>query len=180
MYTFDDKGGRSCTLRPEGTASVVRAYLEHKISNLEDVTRWYYHGPMFRYERPQAGRYREFNQIGVEVLGKKDATLEKILNDSKIIAKAVNKARNMVNTAPADFYPEVMANIAQDLAKAVEISCEVYGEKYLEKNNMMAMHSVGRASIHESKPQQFQTMNPDKWYHSHHCYGAACTHHPSP
>ncbi len=83
MYTFDDKGGRSCTLRPEGTASVVRAYLEHKISNLEDVTRWYYHGPMFRYERPQAGRYREFNQIGVEVLGKKDATL-----DAEIISMA--------------------------------------------------------------------------------------------
>lgn len=85
------------------------------------------------------------------IVEQKDATLEKILNDSKIIAKAVNKARNMVNTAPADFYPEVMANIAQDLAKDVEISCEVYGEKYLEKNNMMAMHSVGRASIHESK-----------------------------
>lgn len=85
------------------------------------------------------------------IVEQKDASLEKILNDSKIIAKAVNKARNMVNTAPADFYPEVMANIAQDLAKDVEISCEVYGEKYLEKNNMMAMHSVGRASIHESK-----------------------------
>ncbi|RXJ83754.1 leucyl aminopeptidase [Arcobacter cloacae] len=85
------------------------------------------------------------------IVEQKDATLEKILNDSKIIAKAVNKARNMVNTAPADFYPEVMANIAQELAKDVDISCEVYGEKYLEKNNMMAMHSVGRASIHESK-----------------------------
>jgi len=85
------------------------------------------------------------------VVEQKDSALEKTLNDSKVIAKAVNKARNMVNTPPADFYPEVMANIAQDLAKDVEISCEVYGEKYLEKNNMMAMHSVGRASIHESK-----------------------------
>ncbi|MFY9090043.1 leucyl aminopeptidase [Arcobacter aquimarinus] len=85
------------------------------------------------------------------IVEEKNSSLEKILNDSKIIAKAVNKARNMVNTAPADFYPEVMANIAQELAKDVDISCEVYGEKYLEKNNMMAMHSVGRASIHESK-----------------------------
>ena len=85
------------------------------------------------------------------IVEEKNSSLEKILNDSKIIAKAVNKARNMVNTAPADFYPEVMANIAQELAKDVDISCEVYGEKYLEKNNMMAMHSVGRASIHDSK-----------------------------
>lgn len=81
MYTFEDKGGRSCTLRPEGTASVVRAYLEHKIYGSEDFTKWYYHGPMFRYERPQAGRYREFNQIGVEALGKKDPVV-----DAEIIA----------------------------------------------------------------------------------------------
>lgn len=83
MYTFEDKGGRSCTLRPEGTASVVRAYLEHKIYGSEDLTKWYYHGPMFRYERPQAGRYREFNQIGVEILGKKDPIV-----DAEIIAMA--------------------------------------------------------------------------------------------
>ncbi len=83
MYTFEDRGGRSCTLRPEGTAAVVRAYLEHKIFATEDVTRWYYHGSMFRYERPQTGRYREFNQIGVEVLGKKDPVL-----DAEIISMA--------------------------------------------------------------------------------------------
>ncbi len=81
MYTFEDRGGRSCTLRPEGTAPVVRAYLEHKIYGVEDLTRWYYHGSMFRYERPQAGRYREFNQLGVEVLGKKDPMV-----DAEIIA----------------------------------------------------------------------------------------------
>lgn len=81
MYTFEDKGGRSCTLRPEGTAPVVRAYLEHKIYGAEELTKWYYHGSMFRYERPQAGRYREFNQLGVEVLGKKDPMV-----DAEIIA----------------------------------------------------------------------------------------------
>lgn len=57
----------------------------------------------------------------------------------------------MVNTAPADFYPEVMAKMAQEIAKDVEIKCEIHGESYLEKHKMMAMHSVGRASIHESK-----------------------------
>ena len=69
MYTFKDRGERSITLRPENTASVVRSYLENGIYGKEDVTRYYYNGSMFRYERPQAGRQREFNQIGVEVLG---------------------------------------------------------------------------------------------------------------
>ena len=85
------------------------------------------------------------------VVDKKTEKLEKILKESKIISKAVNKTRTMVNTAPADFYPSVMAEIAQELAKDADISCEVHGEKFLEKNKMMAMHSVGRASIHESK-----------------------------
>ena len=69
MYTFMDKGERSVTLRPEGTASIVRSYLEHKVYGKEDFTKYFYHGPMFRYERPQAGRYREFNQLGVEAIG---------------------------------------------------------------------------------------------------------------
>lgn len=69
MYTFVDKGGRSITLRPEGTASVVRTYLEHKLSGRLPLAKLYYIGPMFRYERPQAGRYRQFHQFGVEVLG---------------------------------------------------------------------------------------------------------------
>ena len=56
MYTFDDKGNRSMTLRPEGTAGVVRAYVENKIYGEPDVSKLYYIGPMFRYERPQAGR----------------------------------------------------------------------------------------------------------------------------
>lgn len=69
MYTFEDRGGRSLTLRPEGTASVVRAYIEHGFQAQGGVQRLWYTGPMFRYERPQAGRYRQFHQLGVEVLG---------------------------------------------------------------------------------------------------------------
>ncbi|MFQ5465004.1 MAG: histidine--tRNA ligase [Thermodesulfobacteriota bacterium] len=68
MYTFSDRRGGSLTLRPEGTASVVRAYIEHRLYALP-VARLYYTGPMFRYERPQKGRYRQFYQIGAEVLG---------------------------------------------------------------------------------------------------------------
>ena len=69
MYTFDDRGGRSITLRPEGTASVVRAALEHTLVPQGSVAKLYYSGPMFRYERPQKGRMRQFWQIGVEILG---------------------------------------------------------------------------------------------------------------
>jgi histidyl-tRNA synthetase len=68
MYTFQDKKGRSLTLRPEGTAPVVRSYLENNLGR-EGLQKLYYKGPMFRYERPQAGRYRQFEQIGVELIG---------------------------------------------------------------------------------------------------------------
>jgi histidyl-tRNA synthetase len=76
MYTFDDRDETSITLRPEATASVVRAYLEHSVHKKEPVTRWYYMGPMFRRERMQRGRYRQFNQIGVEALGVAEPTID--------------------------------------------------------------------------------------------------------
>lgn len=69
MYTFLDKGGRSLTLRPEGTAPVVRAYLEQGLVVRDPRVKWFYLGPMFRYERPQAGRMRQFHQFGFEALG---------------------------------------------------------------------------------------------------------------
>lgn len=69
MYTFDDKGGDSVTLRPEGTASVVRAYIQHHLHKQDPTTKLYYIGPMFRYERPQKGRLRQFHQIGAELFG---------------------------------------------------------------------------------------------------------------
>jgi histidyl-tRNA synthetase len=72
LYTFTDRGDRSLTLRPEGTAPLVRAYLEHAALRQETPARLSYIGPMFRYERPQAGRYRQFGQIGAELLGSKE------------------------------------------------------------------------------------------------------------
>ncbi len=71
MYTFDDKGGRSLSLRPEGTAAVMRAYIEGQMQNLSPMHKFYYLSPMFRYDRPQAGRYRQHHQFGVEVVGVK-------------------------------------------------------------------------------------------------------------
>ncbi len=69
MFTFEDKGGRSLTLRPEGTAPICRAYVEHGMHKLAQPVKLAYSGPFFRHERPQAGRYRQFHQIGAEVIG---------------------------------------------------------------------------------------------------------------
>ena len=76
MYTFDDRGGDRVTLRPEGTAPGCRAYLEHGMHNLPQPVRMYYFCPVFRYERPQAGRFREHHQFGLEVLGDADASVD--------------------------------------------------------------------------------------------------------
>jgi histidyl-tRNA synthetase len=83
MYTFKDRGDRSVTLRPENTASAVRAYLEHKMYGDQQVHKMFYIGSMFRYDRPQAGRYREFHQFGLEVLGASSP-----LADAEVIAMA--------------------------------------------------------------------------------------------
>lgn len=76
MYTFTDKKGRSMTLRPENTAPVMRAFLENGMHRRGGITRFYYIGPMFRYDRPQAGRYRQFNQIGAEAIGTADPAVD--------------------------------------------------------------------------------------------------------
>ena len=89
-------------------------------------------------------------ELEIVVLNKNEK-LQKILTESKIISKAVNKTRNMVNTPPADFYPEIMAKTAKKLAKDVDIEVKIEGEKFLKENEMNAMLSVGRASVHESK-----------------------------
>jgi histidyl-tRNA synthetase len=76
MYTFPDKAQRSMTLRPEGTASIVRCYVEKNLHNLAAPQKFYYYGPMFRYERPQKGRQRQFYQIGAEAFGEKGARMD--------------------------------------------------------------------------------------------------------
>ncbi|MBI2850234.1 MAG: histidine--tRNA ligase [Chloroflexi bacterium] len=76
MYTFDDRGGNKLALAPEGTASVCRAYLEHGMQNLPQPVKLYYISSMFRYERPQAGRYRQHRQFGCEAIGSDDAALD--------------------------------------------------------------------------------------------------------
>jgi len=76
MYTFEDRSGQSLTLRPEATASIVRAFIQHHLFKTGKVEKYYFWGPMFRYERPQKGRYRQFFQIDVEAFGSDDPTLD--------------------------------------------------------------------------------------------------------
>lgn len=90
MYTFMDRGQRSLTLRPEATASVVRAFVENKLFAEPQPTKLYYIGPMFRYDRPQAGRYRQFHQFDVEVLGSNEPMV-----DAEVIAMAMDIYRRL-------------------------------------------------------------------------------------
>jgi histidyl-tRNA synthetase len=76
MYTWDDRDGSSITLRPENTASVIRAYIEHRLDQQPGLKKLYYMGPMFRRERPQKGRYRQFSQIGAEVIGSESPAVD--------------------------------------------------------------------------------------------------------
>ena len=89
MYTFNDHGGRSLTLRPENTASACRAYLENKLYGQVQPVKLYYMGPMFRYEKPQSGRFRQFHQFGIEIFGSASAAA-----DAEIIAFAWDLYQN--------------------------------------------------------------------------------------
>lgn len=135
MYTFVDKGERSLTLRPEGTAPVVRCYLENKIYGQEEVSRFYYMGSMFRYERPQAGRQREFNQLGVEVLGESSPILdaeniamayrflEKIgITDLEVTINSVgeNESRTKYREALLNFLNPIKDELCEDCKTRME------------------------------------------------------------
>ena len=114
MYTFEDKGGRSITLRPEGTAPVVRSFIENKLYGRGLPFKFFYSGPMFRYERPQAGRYRQFHQFGVEVLGSDNP-----LVDVEIIKLGI------------DFLKEV--GLSDFVVEINSVGCKECRPDYLEK-----------------------------------------------
>jgi len=101
MYTFVDKGGRSITLRPEYTPSVARAIVEHRLDLLGTPMRYFYIGPMFRYDKPQKGRYRQFHQIDVEVFAEKDPAIDaEIIEmaDAMLRALGVAGTETLVNS----------------------------------------------------------------------------------
>ncbi|GAB6189453.1 histidine--tRNA ligase [Marinitoga arctica] len=137
MYTFEDKGGRSVTLRPEGTASVVRAYVENSMINLGSPIKLYYIGPMFRYEKPQAGRLRQFHQIGIEIFGTDtpisdaetiilaDELLKSLgLKNYKIKINSIGceKCRPKYKEALKKYYEPLLPNMCDDCQKRYDIN----------------------------------------------------------
>jgi histidyl-tRNA synthetase len=137
MYTFSDRHGESITLRPEGTAPVVRAYIEHKLYTSNPVTKLYYLGPMFRYERPQKGRFRQFYQIGAEVFGVDDPqvdaeTLEMLVSlfqrlglkdiNLQINSLGCKECRPLYKEKLLSYVKDKKANLCHDCQRRLEIN----------------------------------------------------------
>jgi histidyl-tRNA synthetase len=128
MYTFEDRDGSSLTLRPENTASVMRAYIEHHLDQIPGVKKYYYIGPMFRRERPQKGRYRQFYQIGAEAIGSEAAIV-----DGEVIEMVVELLHRaglerfelLLNSVGCpDCRPAYMALLQEKLADLAPKLCE--------------------------------------------------------
>ena len=97
MYSFDDKGGQRVTLRPEATPGIVRAFVEHALEQTLSVAKLFTLGPMFRYERPQKGRYRQFHQLNVEVFGVAEASLDaEVMEMACTLVGGIGDRRNRV------------------------------------------------------------------------------------
>lgn len=158
MYTFKDKGDRDLALRPEGTAGVVRAYVQNKLYGEPDVSKLYYIGPMFRYERPQAGRYRQFHQFGIEAFGAVDPAI-----DAEVISmgyqfykdlglKDVRVEINSVGNAPSraayrekllGFLRPMKDNLCSDCQRRIErnplrvLDCKVDQDKFTDAPSIL-------------------------------------------
>ena len=128
MYTFEDRDGSSLTLRPEATASVMRAYIEHRLDQRPGVQKLYYMGPMFRRERPQKGRYRQFFQIGAEAIGSVSPEV-----DAEVIEMVVDLLKRvglegftllLNSVGDSNCRPEYIRELRQALAKVAPQLCE--------------------------------------------------------
>jgi len=128
MYSFIDKGENGVTLRPEGTAGVMRAFIEHKLYAQDPVAKMYYLGPMFRYERPQKGRYRQFHQIGAEITGVHDPLVDaQVLNMLVQFFREIglDEPRLQINSLGCpDCRPAYRVALIEFLEKRVDALCE--------------------------------------------------------
>ena len=134
MFTFEDRGGRSLTLRPEGTASVVRAYIENSMQNDFAINKLFYIGTMYRAERPQKGRYREFNQFGIECIGSSSPLI-----DAEIIALNINILKEfgieninlLINTVGCPNCKPVYNNVLREaIGSKKDELCETCQKRY--------------------------------------------------
>ncbi len=132
MYTFQDRGGRSLTLKPEGTAGTVRAYIQHGMKELPQPVELYYIEPHFRYDRPQKGRYRMFWQIGAEVIGESDPALDvqcifiafKMFKDLGIDKKISLQINNIGSQKSREKYKEALVNYYSGKERSLCEDCQ--------------------------------------------------------
>ncbi len=128
MYTFDDKDGSSLTLRPENTASVIRSYIEHRLDQRPGLQKLYYIGPMFRRERPQKGRYRQFSQIGAEVIGSESPAVDAEVIEMvvEILSRCGLEGFHLIlnSVGCKECRPKFIAKLKEELATKASQLCE--------------------------------------------------------
>jgi histidyl-tRNA synthetase len=170
MFTFEDQGGRSLTLRPEGTAPVCRAYVEHGMHKWPQPVKLWYWGPYFRYEAPQAGRYRQFNQVGLEALGSDDPSLdaEAIVLLSELLRKAaVRGVRFRVSSLGTAETRRAYSDELRDHLRAREGQLSDDVRKRLDRNPLRAFdsdHEGTRAAL-EDAPRLLDRLAPEDAEH---------------
>ncbi len=163
MYTFLDRGERSCTLRPEGTASVARALIQNGISTMPSQKLWYM-GPMFRYERPQAGRQRQFHQLGVEFVGYESlrSDIEIITLAWDILAKLGIKELNLEINTLGDHIDRL--SFQKEFLKWLEVnknSLDLDSQKRIDKNPLRILDTknIQTKKVLEDAPRLFDFLS---------------------
>ncbi len=170
MYTFEDRGGDQVTLRPEGTAPVCRAYLEHGMHNLPQPVRMYYFCPVFRYERPQAGRFRQHHQFGVEVLGDANPAV-----DAEVIELAwrlmhslgLTDIRLFINSiGDRESRPNYIGQLKDYYSRQSDRICEDCRSR-LERNPLRLLDCKVEScrAIGEAAPRSVDHLDPDSLDH---------------
>ena len=164
MYTFIDRGERSLTLRPENTAPVVRAAIEHHLFQRPDCERLYYIGPMFRYERPQKGRMRQFSQIGVEAFGSDAPALDGEVMEmamSFLAELGIADASLQINSVGCEACRSVYRDrLREALADKVSELCSDCQRRYRENPLRILDCKVGCRRFLQGAPTLLETLDP--------------------
>jgi histidyl-tRNA synthetase len=152
MYTFETKGGESLTLRPEMTASVVRAYLENGLIRQPGTLKFYYMGPMFRHDRPQAGRYRQFHQVGVEAIGSDSPVLDaEVIQTAMALFEAVD-AEGLLVKVNSIGCPDCKPGYVEDLKSFLQENIEVVPA------NMRSRIDINPLRMYDAKDEGVQEL----------------------
>jgi histidyl-tRNA synthetase len=166
MYTFEDRGGNRLTLRPEGTAPVCRSYLEHGMQNLPQPVKLFYVSSLYRYERPQAGRYREFHQFGCEAIGEVDSALDAEVIDMAwrfFAALGISQLHLKINSIGCkNCRPAYLSKVKEYYAVCKQDLCQDCRNR-LERNPLRLLDCKNPScqSIAASAPRSYEQLCPE-------------------